>query len=330
VFSPPNRGTIAAVMKTIRALALVVLVALCASPARTAEVAYPPGSRIGLAPPAGMATSNNFFGYVDPDKSVAIMLVALPIQAYADLDKSVSAEALKRQGLTMESREAMPLATGNAFLVIGHQEVENIKIRKWILVASSPELTALVTVQVPDPAKTSYPDSVIRAALSTLAIRSVVPVDEQLGLLPFKVGELGGFSIAGIMPGRAVMLVDAPNGAPAVAAPAIASHMLVTVGPGGPAQTAERDTFARDAFATVPNLRDVRITTSEPLRIGGQAGHQILADAKDPTGTTPLTVVQWLRFGGGVYLQMIGTARVEAWKEAYPRFRAVRDGIEAR
>ena len=317
-------------METIRALTLFVLIALCASPARAADVAYPPGSRIGLAPPAGMVISNNFFGYVDPDNSVAIMLVALPAEAYADLDKSVSAEGLRRQGLTLESREAMPLATGDAFLVIAHQEIEKTKIRKWILVASSPALTALVTVQVPDPAKTNYSDSVVRAALSSVAIRSVVPIDEQLGLLPFKVGELAGFGIAGIMPGRAVMLVDALAGAPVAAAPAIGSHMLVTVGPGGPAQPAERDTFARDAFATVPNVRDVRITTSEPLRIGGQPGHQILADAKDPGGTTALTVVQWLRFGGGAYLQMIGTARAEAWRDAYPRFRAVRDGIEAR
>src|SRR5262245_30744638 len=302
-------------METIRALTLFVLIALCASPARAAEVAYPSGSRIGLAPPTGMVTSNNFFGYVDPDNSVAIMLVALPTEAYADLDKSVSAEGLKRQGLTLESREAMPLATGDAFLVIARQEIEKIKIRKWILVASSPALTALVTVQVRDSAQTNYPDSVVRAALSSLAIRSVVPIDEQLGLLPFKVGELAGFGIAGIMPGRAVMLVDALAGAPAAAARGVGAHMLVGVGPGGPAQTGEREAFARDVLATVPNLRELRITTSEPLRIGGQPGHQILADAKDPAGTATLTVVQWLRFGGGAYLQMIGTARADAWRD---------------
>ena len=49
---------------------------------------------------------------------------------------------------------------------------------------------------------------------------------------------------------------------------------------------------------------------------------------KDASGTAPLTVVQWLRFGGGAYMQMIGIARTDAWKDAYPRFRTVRDGIE--
>jgi hypothetical protein len=29
-------------------------------------------------------------------------------------------------------------------------------------------------------------------------------------------------------------------------------------------------------------------------------------------------------------LQMVGIARGEAWKDAYPRFRSVRDGIETR
>jgi hypothetical protein len=107
-------------------------------------------------------------------------------------------------------------------------------------------------------------------------------------------------------------------------------RIFVAISPGGPMQTADRDAFARDVFATVPNLRDIHITTSEPLRIGGQQGHQILAEARDPTGTAAMTVVQWLRFGGGAYLQMIGIARADGWKDAYPRFRSVRDGIEAR
>ncbi len=280
---------------------IVFALAVGAVPAAATDAAYPPGSRIGLAPPPGMVVSKNFFGYEDAENNAAIILLALPPQAYADLDKSISADALKQQGLTFETREDMPLSTGKAFLVLGHHEVENMKIRKWILVAASSGLTALVTVQIPEAAKALYPDAAIRAALATLAIRNTVPVEEQLSLLPFKVSDLAGFRVGGIVPGRALMLGDAAADAP-----------------------------ARDVFATVPNLRDIRITTSEPLRIGGQQGHQILADAKDPTGAAGLTVVQWLRFGGGAYLQMVGIARTEAWKDAYPRFRSVRDGIDTR
>src|SRR5262249_25152034 len=211
-FPPFDRGTmtIAMIMRLLTVLAL----SLGSLPAIAADAAYPPGSRIGLAPPAGMVTSKNFFGYEAPSNNAAIILLALPAQAYADLDKSVTADALKRQGVTLETREDVPLSIGKAFLVTGHQEVENNKIRKWILVAGSSALTALVTVQIPDAAKALYPDAAIRAALTTLAIRDTVPVDEQLGLLPFKVNELAGFRVGGVVPGRALMLSDAPADAP--------------------------------------------------------------------------------------------------------------------
>jgi hypothetical protein len=317
-------------MTSLRWLLVLFMLALGALPATAAELNYPPGSRIGLAPPPGLVPSKTFFGYEDPSNSVAMMLVALPPQAYADLDASVTAETLKRQGVTMESREALPLPSGKAFLVVGRQEVDNVKIRKWILVAASPTLTGFVTVQMPETATALYPDAAIRASLATLAFRAAVPVDEQLGLLPFKVGELSGFRIAGVIPGRAVMLSDAPAGAPGSPDSTNEPHIFAAIAAGGPAQSADRDTFAREVFATLPNIREIRVTTSEPLRMAGQQGHQIIADAKDASGTSPLTVVQWLRFGGGGYMQIVGIARADAWKDAYPRFRSVRDGIEAR
>jgi hypothetical protein len=125
------------------------------------------------------------------------------------------------------------------------------------------------------------------------------------------------------------MLGDAAADAPVIGA-VTEPHIFVAISPGGPVPSGERDAFARDVFATVPNIKETRITTSEPLRMGGQQGHQILAEAKDPTRAAGLTVVQWLRFGGGAYLQMVGIARTDAWKDAYARFRSVRDGIEAR
>lgn len=317
-------------MTSFRWLLVLFMLALGALPAAAAELNYPPGSRIGLAPPPGLVPSKTFFGYEDPSNSVAMMLVALPPQAYADLDASVTAETLKRQGVTMESREALPLPSGKAFLVVGRQEVDNVKIRKWILVAASPTLTGFVTVQMPETATALYPDAAIRASLATLAFRAAVPVDEQLGLLPFKVGELSGFRIAGVIPGRAVMLSDAPAGAPGSPDSTNEPHIFAAIAAGGPAQSADRDTFAREVFATLPNIREIRVTTSEPLRMAGQQGHQILASAKDASGTSPLTVVQWLRFGGGGYMQIVGIARADAWKDAYPRFRSVRDGIEGR
>jgi hypothetical protein len=39
-------------------------------------------------------------------------------------------------------------------------------------------------------------------------------------------------------------------------------------------------------------------------------------------------VAQWLRFGTGGFMQMIGMAKADGWPTALTRLRAVRDGIQ--
>jgi hypothetical protein len=312
---------------------LVLALACAASAAGAADVVFPLGSRVGLAPPPGLTPSTNFYGFEDRANNVAMIMVPLPPDAYAELERSVSPDGLKKQGLALESREDMTLATGKAFLVIGRQEIEKIWVRKLILVASLPMATVLVTTQIPEAAKSGYPDAAIRTALQSLTARAAVPVEEQLAMVPFKLSEMAGFRVAGVIPGRAIMLGDLSGETPdATPAPGrgVEPHIFVTLAPGGPAQTGDRDHFARDVFASVPNLRGARITGSESMRISSQQGHQITATAVDPGTGAELSIVQWLRFGGGAYLQLVGVARTDAWREAYQRFRTVRDGIEPR
>jgi len=303
---------------------LFILLALV-SPAQADDVAFPIGSRIGLAPPPGMSPSRNFSGFEDAAHSVAVVIAALPREAHWDLRRSTSAEELKKRGLTFEKREEQKLAAGDASLVIARQEVDKVKLRKWIFSVLTPDLIALVTVQVPDEAAQLYPETAVRTALSTVTIRATVPVEEQLGLLPFRVGELAQFRIGAVIPGRAIMLTDSATDEPG---PDIDSHIVVAVAPGGPAQVADRDTFARDVFGSIPNIKDVHVNSAEPLRIGGQPGHQVMAVGKDARTGADVNVVQWLRFGNGAYLHMIGVARTSAWIPAYARFRQVRDGID--
>ncbi|MEA2989023.1 MAG: hypothetical protein QOG83_1734 [Alphaproteobacteria bacterium] len=313
-------------MNRLRCSLLLCLLAL-PLPAQAADVVYPPGSRIGLAPPPGVELSRRFFGFEDAAQSVAIVIVELPRQAYPDVEKSANNETLKKQGITVEKREALSLPSGKAFLVIGRQEIDNIRLRKWIMAGSAPDLTAMVTAQIPDAAKRAYPDAAVRAAFTSIAVRAIVPVEEQLGLLPFRVGELAGFRVGGVLAGRALMLTD---GAADATDSGLDAHMVVAVAPGAPAQAADRDAFARDVFGNIPNLREVRIGSSEPLRVGGLQGHQIMAAGKDARTGADITIVQWLRFGGGAYLHMVGVARQDAWTPAYARFRQVRDSIEPR
>lgn len=312
---------------TMILLRSLLLIAFLAAPAQAADVAYPTGSRVGLAPPPGMTMSKNFSGFEDRDNRAALLILALPAAAYADIEKTTTAESLQKQGVTQEAREEIAHPLGKALLLLGRQEVEGQRIRKWILVVSAGELTAVVTAQVPEEARSAYPDEVIRTALMSTTARPVVPAEEQLSLLPFRVGELAGFKVGGVIAGRAVMLTD---GTAEQTTNAIDTHILVAIAAGAPAQAADRGRFAQEVFEGVPNLKDVRISSSEPLRIGGLQGHQIMARGRDGATGDEVTIVQWLRFGGSAYLHMVGVARTDGWTQAYARFRQVRDGIDLR
>jgi hypothetical protein len=314
------------------AFALLIVLTAAAS---AAEVTYPPGSRVGLIPPPGLRISSSFPGFEDREKNVAILLTVLPPEAYAEFEKSDSAEALKRQGAILEKREILTLPGGKALLVVGRDDEtakdaskdaskQLVKSRTWLLVAPNRDLTVLVTARIPDAAQDAYPEAAMRAALASLAVRAEVPVDEQLGLLPFKVGELAGFKIGGVLPGRAIMLTDAGSGK------AIEPQIRVTLLPGTSADLSGREELARTVFGSIPGLKEVRISESQALRMGGQQGHEIMASAKEAETGAALNLVQWLRFGAGASLHLVGVAPSAAWTQAYARFRQVRDGIEPR
>jgi hypothetical protein len=185
-------------------------------------------------------------------------------------------------------------------------------------------------VQVQEQNQT-YTDQAIHDAMATLIVRPIVPDAEQLSLLPFNVADLAGFRIDDVVPGSALMLADAPaaqgNDAPD---PTRNTHFLIAAMPGGPDEAADRDTFARVTFEKIGGIRDVRIQDAGPLRIGGQPGYQTLATAKEGQSDADVKVVQWLRFGTGGFMQMIGIARADVWPSVFMRLRTVRDNVEPR
>jgi hypothetical protein len=104
--------------------------------------------------------------------------------------------------------------------------------------------------------------------------------------------------------------------------------MIVSVGRGAPAEPDDRGKFARELLSSAP-LRDLSVTLAEPMRIGGVQGYEIRAQAQGLAGES-LSLVQWIRFGGGGFLRVIGVGRKADWDTLFTRFRAVRDGVDLR
>jgi hypothetical protein len=288
-----------------------------------AEPVFPTGMRIGLEPPAELKLSPRFPGFEDLDRNVSVAILDLPANAYAELEAAAFNKV--QQELQEVKRESFPYESGIGFLISGIAQQNGVGLHRWSLLAqavgaSVQNLTMLINVEVPDSALAIYSDAVIRKMLASVVFRQA-PIQEQLGLLPFKLGDLSRFRVMQVLPGGGAILADTtadPN--------APQPFMIISVGRGAPPEANDRGLFARDLLSTAP-VRDLRMQSSEPMRVNGSAGYEIRAQGRAPSGE-PVSVVQWLRFGSGGYLRVIGVSPAEKWDQMFDRFRAVRDGID--
>jgi hypothetical protein len=303
--------------------ALAVMFVLALPGLGKADVVFPPGGRVGLELAGDLKPSKRLPGFADEGRNAVVAILDLPGAAYGELERSLFAQ---QAALTDLKRESFPFADGIGFLVSGRVEVRGVMLHKWFLlantVANALDLSALVNVEVPEAARAIYTDAVVRKMLASVTFRPA-PLEEQIKMLPFTIGEYAGFRPMKAMPSGGVILIDGPaddiNLQP---------YMILSVESGGPSDAADRVKFAGGLLATAP-LRDLQVQSADVIRLGGQQTFEIRAQAVGLMGL-PVNLVQWVKFGDGGYLRIIGVAARTDWNALYARFRAVRDGIGSR
>lgn len=307
------------------AVCLALLLALPLLSARAAEPVFPPGSRVGLVPPPGMTASAARQGFEDRARNALMAVTELSPQSYARIEQDFSDERMRAGGMELIVRETIETASGQA-LMVGARQMENgIAMRKWALLALVPnEITVVIVATFPEAAREAYPDAALRASFASLSIKTKLSTAELLAILPYRLTELGGFRLMRTSPEGTAVLTLGPKD---TSLPVEQPYFMVAIRGGEPPAAADRDRFAQRVFATFVNRPDVNIVASEPIRIGGAPGHEIIAESKDNLTGDPLMSVQWLVFGSNGFAQMFGVARKDAWSEALPRMRAVRDGF---
>lgn len=301
------------------------------------EPNFPRGSHIGLVPPPGMTPSQTFPGFEDRERKVAIQLNELPAQAYDGFLQSMNRGEINVPGVSNAKREILITQGGGAHLVVGDQESDGQKFRKWLLITRQTiasekiglTMAFVVTVQVPSEATGAYPDDAIRKALSTVTLRSEIPGEETLGMLPFRLSDLAGFtSIRSLVPGRAVLLSEEPLGN---VEPTDKPFVTLSVSPGkAPDETDERRKFSEQLLRGIQGYSDLKIVFAEQLRLNNQYVYEIRLEGKYEKTGGDMMLVQWIRFGRQGFVRLVGITPKQDWTKNFPRFRAVRDGIDNR
>jgi hypothetical protein len=311
-------------MKPFRYFAAVVVIVAATCSAHAADPVFAPGARVGLVPLVGLAKSKSFVGFETDDHGVKVLMADLPVEAYGEVANAFKANPGGTGGVKPESIET---AAGVAYYTVENAKDGATNVRRYSMILPGQAFSGYVAVQVPENAAKIYTDEAVRQMFASAVIRNEVPVDEQIGTMPFSMNELSNFkNVRTLAPGAAIVLSDSDEKAGFEIAP----FMIIGLIGSAPTTPDDRGRFSQQIATTIPGVRDARITMSEPVRIDGQAGYETRIDAVSGKDNTPVTVVQWLRFGSQTSLRIIGSSPRDQWPNAFTRFRAVRDGIQPR
>ena len=313
-------------MKPVRLLIAAVSFLIAAGPGLAADPVFPPGVRVGLTPLPGLVRAKEFSGFETEDQSVKVLVAELPAQAFGEVMNAVNAEP-PATGPGVGKPERIETAAGPAYTTAETARDGATTVRRYSMILSGGSFSGYIAAQIPENALKIYTDEAVRQMFASVVIRQQVPVGEQLDLMPFKVSDLAGFkTVRTLAPGAAVLLADGEDTNTFETAPFMVLGLIGNM----PSQPDDRGRFAQEVATTIPGIRDAHITMNEPIRIDGQAGFETRIDATSGKNNTAVTVVQWLKFGSQNVVRLIGSAPREQWSQAFPRFRAVRDGIQPR
>ena len=311
-------------MMPIRLLAAVAFLVAATWSAFADDAVFPPGARVGLKPLVGLVRAKSFIGFETEDQSVKVLITDLPADAYGEVANAFKANPGGTGGIKPDSIET---SAGLAYYTTESARAGTTNVKRYSMILPGPSFSGYVAVQVPENAAKIYSDDAVRQMFATAVIRTEVPAEEQLALMPFKITDLADFKyVRMIAPGAALIMADGDEKTGFETKPFVILGMV----PSTAASPDDRDRFARQIATTIPGVRDGRITMNEAVRIDGQPGFETRIEATSGKDNTPVTIVQWLRFGGQSSIRIIGSAPRDDWAKAFPRFRAVRDGIQPR
>jgi hypothetical protein len=135
-----------------------------------------------------------------------VLIADLPAEAYGEVANAFKAAPGSTGGIKPESIET---AAGLAYYTVENGKDGATSVRRYSMILPGPTFSGYVAVQVPENAARIYTDDAVRQMFASAVIRNEVPIEEQLGLMPFKISELSNFkNIRTLAPGAALILSD--------------------------------------------------------------------------------------------------------------------------
>jgi hypothetical protein len=306
-------------MRAVLCLALLGLFWII--PAVAAPV-FPPGSRIGLVPADDMEFSWRSGLFENPSKYASVRMAEMRPEDYPIIERSIMNpdEAVFR----VIFRERTTIGGYPAVLATVNQRSRGgFLLRKWLLAVREPTLTMYIVVQSIESPE-GYTDAAIRRMLNSVVSRPIVPIEAEMAVLPFQIGDRAGFRPVRMDVHQLVMTEGLSDDLHLFEQPVMTASFVSM----RPPNSAETQDFAVKLLRADPGLKGVAIEQTQPFQPRGRARHEIVARAKDAASGKPLIVLQTLEFDLNGILRIKSVTRPGDRETHLPRFRTLANGIE--
>ncbi len=308
----------------VSALLLLAFLVFTA-PLRAEAPVFPPGSRVGLAPPAGFGVSPDFTGFMDREASASIVINVMPKEAFDGIAAGLTADRLAAQGMTLlgPCDNVKTAFESRCYRIT--QEAGGYLFQKWFLLARIKTETAMVVATLPDVvmAEGLYSAVAIEAALSSLAYREDLAGD-PVDALPFTIEEGDLLPFQRALGGSAALF--AGQAAPEAPQPL----WIVAASLDSRAQAREVE-FDRMAFQQIAGLSEAQVTDERPFAMDRLEGHILEGTGKDEETGSDLYVFQAILVDADdKYYRLVGLAPVAAKALYRPEFLRLMQTLQPR
>jgi hypothetical protein len=273
------------------------------------------GTHIILTPPSGFVEADRFPGFMSEETGSSVMVSELPAP-YGEVTKGFNTSGFKKQGMILLSEEKASFGSYNGVLISAAQSARGLDFQKWMAVFGDDKITYLVTASFPKVVAEDLSDILKK----TVADARVSPADtDPFDALTFRITPANDMKIAKVI-GNGILLSKGG----VFPAKSIETPVFV-IGASASKELAvpNKKAFAEARLQKMPKLKDIRVKSNEPIKVGDLDGFESTAEALDVESNSRMTIYQVVLFDADGYYAMQGISAEEEGKVQLPTLKQI-------
>ena len=296
-----------------------------AAPAGSVPASTPtalPGSRVSLVVPPGFVPASGFTGFRDDARGASIVITELKAGALDAVRASYDGPALNGRGMQRLSRTELPDLSHRGFLDVIRATEGKKPFRKWVLAMAAPDVTAVVTVNVPEQVLNPELEASVVAALASVTVgKPATRSGSALDSLPFRLPAVAGLAPVEVRSGPTLVLAGKPK---AEASGEVRMTVAALLGRG---KIGQPETFTKRMALAVDGTTGVQLEATRAINADGLAGYEISGRCKMEATGAPCMLYHAMLFDTGGYYRFVGVAPEAEGGTALPLFRRMVEGF---